>query len=265
MVYRMPVTSNWWNAMAEGTWKGKFLAKTFGMFYQDLLEPYFEKIEGYRVIAGDRNKKTGRRTRPAIYDYGKKKKYGNYDFLLEKNGKYYVAATKYWPNFDAKYTKSTPQAVKKAYPFFYSFDPKKYWAKVGNNYYPISGKVLFWWNKTSTPQLRKNWFYAIYSIPEAIYKMANHKVPAYNSWYNHYKSWYNDFFSWFQPATKASSRRTSTRTRSRSRTSGYKSSAHKTRTTAKRSGLRIARSRRISRPKSAIKRTYRPARRKAAA
>lgn len=245
----MPVTSNWWNSMAERNWKGKFFAKTFGTFYQDLLEPYFEHVEGYNIIAGNRNIKTGRRTRPAIYGYNKKDSYGYCDFLLEKNGKYYVAATKYWSNFDPKYMKSTPQAVKKAYPFFYGFNPKRYWAKVGSNFYPIHGKVLFWWDRSNMPALRKNWFHAVYSIHDAIYKMANRKVPAYNKWYSHYKSWFNDFFSCFQPKAEAASRRTTVR--------------RKAKTTRK---LRVAKAspRRTTRAKRSLKKPYKTARRRAA-
>jgi hypothetical protein len=248
----MPVTSNWWNSMAEKNWRGKFFAKTFGTFYQDLIGPYFENVEGYNVIAGNRNMKTGRRSRPAIYDYGKKKSYGNFDYLLEKNGKYYVAATKYWPNFDNKYMKSTPNAVKKAYPFFYSFNPKRYWAKVGSKYYPIHGKVLFWWDTSSISELKKNGFYAVYSIHNAIYRMANRTTPAYNNWYRHYKSWFNDFFGMFQP--KASSYKTTTR-----RTT-------KTTRKASRPKLRVAKTsrRRTTRAKRPVKKSYRTTRRVAA-
>jgi hypothetical protein len=189
-----PTVNNWFRPLNDGTWHGKFLAKIFNWMYCDLLVPWFES-NGYQVIAGKRNPKTGVAPKPMLVNARTKRSVKSYDFLLKKNGKYYIGWGKFWPTFNSHYTKSYYKWTYKSNPFFFNFNPKQYMVKVGNNYYPIHGKFLYWWDKTDVSMYKKHHINWVWSIRECFWHMSKSGNPGYYWWISNYKSWFNSYWN----------------------------------------------------------------------
>jgi hypothetical protein len=189
-----PTLNNWFHPFNDGTWHGKFLAKIFNWMYSDLLVPWFE-WNGYEVIAGKRNPKTGVIPKPMLVNARTKRSVKSYDFLLKKNGKYYIGWGKFWPTFNEHYTKSYYKWTYKSNPFFFNFNPKQYLVKVGNDYYPIHGKFLYWWDKADISMYKKHHINWIWSIRECFHYMAKNGNYDYYWWIRNYKSWFNSYWN----------------------------------------------------------------------
>ena len=188
-----PTISNWFHPFSNGTWHGKFLANVFNWMYHDLLVPWFES-NGYTVIAGKRNPKNGTITKPMLVNASTKKGVKSYDFFLKKGTKYYLGWGKFWPTFNTNYTKSYYKWTYKSNPFFFNFNPKQYLVKVGNEYYPIHGKFLYWWDKADVSLYKKHNINWILPIRECFYNMAKNGNYGYYWWVKNYKSWFNNLW-----------------------------------------------------------------------
>jgi hypothetical protein len=191
--------AKWFSNFAENTWKGKFLSKLFGNVYTDFLTPYLENYAGYKVIYGTKNPKTGETNTPQVYDAKGKRVNFKGDFILYKGGKYYACGS-YWTSTsynNPSYWTATAANVKKFFSWFYNWNPQNYYVKVNNSFYPISGKVLFWWNGGSISPLKNKGFTTVFSIREAFWTSSTKKYSGYRAWLNHYNNWFKEWYNTF--------------------------------------------------------------------
>ena len=199
-----PTPKNWWNPIHNANWYSKMFGNVFNWMYQDLLVPWFES-NGYQVVAGNRNPQTGKTVYPMLVNAKTKKSVRSYNYLLKKNNNYYIGYGNFWPNFSNN-NNCDYKTTYKTNPFFFNFNPKDYQVKVGNAYYPIAGKFLYWWDKGNVAQYKKHNVNWIWSIRECIWTMANNGNPSYYNWVRNYRSWFNNYWNslaWGNPVTAA--------------------------------------------------------------
>jgi len=119
----------------EEVYARNFRAKLLGLFYEDLLEIWFERA-GYKVIGKDLRKGLYKGKRAAV------------DFILEKDGRLYAVEAKCWPAYDGgrwkKLTLKNAGIVKRELRNHFLEDDFVEEYRIGEK--RVDGKILVWWD-----------------------------------------------------------------------------------------------------------------------
>jgi hypothetical protein len=190
--------------------KGNYLARIAGIFYEKLLEPWFE-TKGFRLLG-----------RPTIYRDREGKK-NTYDYALKKNGKYFIAEAKcylaYYYNkyrhlevsIDSLEALNEGSGDEESFSFFCNIGTKtrpyknyrfSYKDSPGDTRRP-HGKILIWAKvrKGDVEKIKKKYkFDHVFSVEEAIRDMVKEtksgskKGEEYSKLVLKYKKWATELF-----------------------------------------------------------------------
>lgn len=176
----------------------KFQARVLGLMYEDLLVPCIE-AHGYEVLVGKKDPVTGNANRPTVTVAGKSYEF---DYVLSKEGRNWIAEAKCWPQFDPKHATADQawigqMSMKKdnaKLHAFLTFDVHTSPCRAGGHDLPIYAKMLIWWQVT--PDERSAWRQnGIDTLSICDLLTSGRELPSFVSKAGCYRQWCNDLFA----------------------------------------------------------------------
>ena len=181
--------------------EAEFQRRLFGLFYEDLLVPIFE-AKGYKA---SRKKKDG--TLFMLCKDGKCTRYAA-DFLLEKNGEFYLAEAKSWPCCNLSphglapllksfFEENKPIKGAKSLAGFFNknfFDKDVYWLDESKQHNKTKNRIILWWKSGECEPFELNSLhFQVFSIYDEITIMIKKSDNAYKKVFLDALNKYNDY------------------------------------------------------------------------